>query len=97
MHCVHVFFAVLSCQPTRGTGIHHSSPWQLVLQVKHCLAHLCRCGILSFVAFIKNDLLVGEIKDKSANSKKAICIRKPRHVLVKMKGYNTIKVWLAPV
>lgn len=83
MHCVHVFFAVLSCQPTRGTGIHHSSPWQLVLQVKHCLAHLCRCGILSFVAFIKNDLLVGEIKDKSANSKKQFALENPDMCLSK--------------
>lgn len=68
MHYIVCVFPVMYCQPTRGTGIHHSSPWQLVLQIEHCLAHLCRCGILGFVAFIKNDLLGGKIKDNSADS-----------------------------
>lgn len=68
MYYIVCVIPVMCCQPTRGTGIHHSSPWQLVLQIEHCLAHLCRCGILGFVAFIKNDLLGGKIKDNSADS-----------------------------
>jgi len=42
--------------PTGGAGVHHSGPRQLVLQVQHGLAHLCGSGILSFVAFVENNL-----------------------------------------
>lgn len=38
-----------------------------------------------------------EIKDNSTDSEKQFALEKPRHMLVKMKGYNAIKVWLAPV
>lgn len=41
---------------TGGAGVHHSGLRELVLQVEHCLAHLCRRSVLGFVAFVKNNL-----------------------------------------
>lgn len=43
-------------QCTGGAGVHHSGLWELVLQVEHRLAHLCRRSVLGFVAFVKNNL-----------------------------------------
>ena len=75
--CVCVCFSgACVCQDTCGTGIHHSGPWQLVLKVKHCLAHLCRCSILGFVAFIENNLWGEKVKGKQRTHGVLICVRK---------------------
>lgn len=59
MFCIPSAFWIYSegvCVPTCGTGVDHPRPWQLVLQVQHCFAHLGGRGVLGFVAFIKNNL-----------------------------------------
>lgn len=71
---------------TCGTGIHHSGPWQFVLQIKHRLAHLCRRGILGFVAFIKNNLRRGECRSRANDTGKHRCVRARACVCVGVDG-----------
>lgn len=67
-------------QRTGGAGVHHSGLWELVLQVEHRLAHLCRRSVLGFVAFVKNNLREGGVKGQTALQKTTRETNVPRHL-----------------
>lgn len=96
-------------QRTGGAGVHHSGLWELVLQVEHRLAHLCRRSILGFVAFVKNNLREGGVKGQTLRRQRRPegqnapgCLRAKRvfrsfAAFKSDQGYDSVKVRLAPV